>query len=83
MARGAVFITSTADAMAAIRSSRTRRFESDANNLSVNSRRRVGDPNHHSDVYLYTDVRNLTLVQSVKRKAVSWVIDGVPSISTR
>ena len=44
-------------------------FESDADNLSVNSRRRVGDPNHHSDVYLYTDVRNLTLVQSVKRKA--------------
>ncbi len=45
-------------------------FESDASNLGVNALNRVGDANGRADAYLYTDVRDLTLVQSVKEKAV-------------
>jgi hypothetical protein len=44
-------------------------FESDASNLGVNSLGRAGDFNGVADVYLYTDVRAITLVQSVQRKA--------------
>src|SRR5215218_3436185 len=49
-------------------------FESDASNLGVNALGRLGDPNHRTDVYLYTAVRDLTLVQSVEEKAVP--LDG-------
>jgi hypothetical protein len=49
-------------------------FESDASNLGVNALGRLGDPNHRTDVYLYTAVRDLTLVQSVEDKAVP--LDG-------
>ena len=44
-------------------------FESDAGNLGVNSLGRPGDFNRRTDVYLYTAVRDLTLVQSVEDKA--------------
>jgi hypothetical protein len=44
-------------------------FESDASNLGVNALGRAGDGNGVADVYLYTNVRDLTLVQSVERKA--------------
>jgi hypothetical protein len=44
-------------------------FESDASNLSVNSLGRQGDDNEQPDAYLFTDVRDLTLVQSVVEKA--------------
>jgi hypothetical protein len=45
-------------------------FESDASNLGVNALGRTGDINGMPDTYLYTDVRNITLVQSVEHKAV-------------
>ena len=45
-------------------------FETDATNLGVNSTGRIGDFNGRPDTYLYTDNRKLTLVQSVKEKAV-------------
>jgi hypothetical protein len=45
-------------------------FESDASNLGVNALNRVGDGNGRPDAYLFTDVRDLTLVQSVKEKSV-------------
>jgi hypothetical protein len=45
-------------------------FESDATNLSVNSLGRTDDHNGLPDAYLFTDVRKLTLVQSVEEKAV-------------
>ena len=45
-------------------------FETDANNLGTNANRRTGDENGMPDVYLYTDVRDMTLVQSVVEKAV-------------
>jgi hypothetical protein len=44
-------------------------FESDATNLGLNAVLRTGDSNAQPDVYLFTDVRNLTLVQSVEEKA--------------
>lgn len=44
-------------------------FETDATNLGVNALGRPGDFNRHPDVYLYTGVRDLTLVQSVAEKA--------------
>src|SRR3954451_6449463 len=44
-------------------------FESDASNLGVNALGRAGDGNGVADVSLYTNVRDLTLVQSVERKA--------------
>ena len=49
-------------------------FESEASNLGVNALGRTGDPNGRSDVYLYTAVRDITLVQSVEEKAVP--LDG-------
>ena len=45
-------------------------FESSASNLGVNSLGRTGDGNGRFDSYLFTDVRDLTLVQSVREKAV-------------
>jgi hypothetical protein len=45
-------------------------FQSDASNLGVNALGRTGDLNGSTDVYLYTAVRDLTLVQSVEEKAV-------------
>jgi hypothetical protein len=45
-------------------------FESDASNLSVDANGQTGDQNGRPDVYLYTDVRRLTLVQSVEQKGV-------------
>jgi hypothetical protein len=42
-------------------------FESDATNLGTDTSRQPGDSNGKPDVYLYTDVRRLTLVQSVGR----------------
>jgi hypothetical protein len=44
-------------------------FESTASNLGVNALGRTGDSNGMPDAYLYTDVRSLTLVQSVEQKA--------------
>ena len=44
-------------------------FQSDASNLGVNSLGRTGDPNGETDAYLYTAVRDITLVQSVEDKA--------------
>jgi hypothetical protein len=45
-------------------------FETDASNLGVNTTRRMGDENGRPDTYLYTDNRKMTLVESVKQKAV-------------
>src|SRR4051794_9304077 len=45
-------------------------FETDASNLGMNASNRVGDDNGMPDVYLYTDVRKITLVQSVVEKAL-------------
>jgi hypothetical protein len=45
-------------------------FESEASNLGVNALSRIGDENGKPDVYLYTNVRDITLVQSVVEKAV-------------
>jgi hypothetical protein len=45
-------------------------FTSQASNLGVNALGRPGDGNGAPDVYLYTDSRKITLVQSVERKAV-------------
>ena len=45
-------------------------FESDASNLSVNASKGTGDENGRPDSYLYSDVRDLTLVQSVEEKGV-------------
>src|SRR5207249_9726420 len=45
-------------------------FETEASNLGVNALRRAGDFNQRPDVYLYTNTRNITLVQSVEQKAV-------------
>jgi hypothetical protein len=45
-------------------------FESGSDNLGVNALRRPGDDNNNPDTYLYTNVRDLTLVQSVFEKAV-------------
>jgi hypothetical protein len=45
-------------------------FQTEASNLGVNATRREGDFNGMPDTYLYTGVRDLTLVQSVEQKAV-------------
>jgi hypothetical protein len=45
-------------------------FQSEASNLGVNALGRSGDFNDQPDAYLYTAVRDLTLVQSVEEKAV-------------
>jgi hypothetical protein len=44
-------------------------FQTDASNLGVNALGREGDGNGMPDIYLYTDVRKITLVQSVLEKA--------------
>ena len=44
-------------------------FESLASNLGLNALGRTGDRNGQPDTYLYTNVRDITLVQSVERKA--------------
>ena len=49
-------------------------FQSQASNLGVNALGRAGDFNSQPDAYLYTAVRNLTLVQSVEEKALP--LDG-------
>jgi hypothetical protein len=49
-------------------------FESDASNLGLNALSRIGDRNGVPDSYLYTNVRDITLVQSVVDKAVP--LDG-------
>jgi hypothetical protein len=57
-------------------------FESDATNLGVNSLSRIGDFNGMPDSYLYTNVRDITLVQSVFEKAVPLNGGGMnPSMS--
>ena len=57
-------------------------FESAASNLGVNALRRPGDENRTTDAYLYTNVRDLTLVQSVFEKAVPLAGGGYnPSMS--
>jgi hypothetical protein len=57
-------------------------FESDATNLGVNSLSRIGDFNGMPDSYLYTNVRDITLVQSVFDKAVPLNGGGMnPSMS--
>jgi hypothetical protein len=43
-------------------------FESDASNLQLNAGGATGDNNRRPDSYLYSDVRSITLVQSVKDK---------------
>jgi hypothetical protein len=45
-------------------------FESEATNLGLNATRRKGDHNQATDIYLYTAVRRITLVQSVRNKAI-------------
>jgi hypothetical protein len=45
-------------------------FETDATNLGTNATGNTGDGNAKPDVYLYTNVRKITLVQSVEQKAV-------------
>jgi hypothetical protein len=57
-------------------------FQTLASNLGVNALGRTGDDNGRLDSYLYTDVRGLTLVQSVEDKAVPLPGGGVnPSMS--
>lgn len=57
-------------------------FESDATNLGLNATRRKGDHNAAPDVYLYTAVRRITLVQSVRNKAIPLQAGGrSPSMS--
>ena len=57
-------------------------FESDANNLGLNATARKGDHNDAPDVYLYTAVRRITLVQSVANKAIPLQAGGLnPSMS--
>ena len=45
-------------------------FETDASNLAVNAAGRTGDDNGRPDTYLFTDSRDITLVQSVRDKGV-------------
>jgi hypothetical protein len=45
-------------------------FETDASNLGTNVNKRTADDNGRPDVYLYTNVRKLTLVQSVAEKGL-------------
>jgi hypothetical protein len=57
-------------------------FESDADNLGVNANGTKGDFNRRTDIYLFTAVRHITLVQSVRTKAVPVVGGGLrPSMS--
>jgi hypothetical protein len=43
-------------------------FESDATNLGINAARSRGDVNGQTDIYLYSDVRRLTITQSTNDK---------------
>ena len=43
-------------------------FETDASNFQLDAAGRIGDDNGRPDSYLYSDVREITLVQSVERK---------------
>jgi hypothetical protein len=43
-------------------------FESDASNLSVSASGVTGDRNGRPDSYLFSDVREITLVQSVENR---------------
>jgi hypothetical protein len=45
-------------------------FQTEATNLGTNALGGTGDGNAKPDVYLYTNVRKITLVQSVEQKAV-------------
>ena len=45
-------------------------FQSRASNMGLNASGRPGDVNGQPDAYMYTAVRNLTLVQSVEEKAL-------------
>jgi hypothetical protein len=57
-------------------------FESGAGNLGTDAIRARADRNGRPDVYLYTDVRKLTLVQSVRKKGVPLQAGGRnPSMS--
>ncbi|MEA2481772.1 MAG: hypothetical protein QOJ07_3694 [Thermoleophilaceae bacterium] len=57
-------------------------FETDASNLGVNANGSTGDDNGAPDSYLYSNVRDLTLLQSVKDKAVAMPGGGQnPSMS--
>jgi hypothetical protein len=57
-------------------------FESAASNLGVSASGATGDDNGAPDVYLYSNVRDLTLVQSVEQKAVPLAGGGAnPSMS--
>ena len=57
-------------------------YETDASNLGTNAGGEQGDRNGQADVYLWTDVRDLTLVQSVEQKAEPLPLGGRrPSMS--
>jgi hypothetical protein len=57
-------------------------FETDASNLGTNVSKRAIDDNGRPDVYLYTNVRKLTLVQSVAEKGIPLDYGGEhPSMS--
>jgi hypothetical protein len=57
-------------------------FESDAGNLGVNPNGDTRDGNGKPDVYLYTDTRKLTLLESVQDKSVPLQGGGLrPSMS--
>jgi hypothetical protein len=45
-------------------------FESDASDLGLDAAGQTGDENGRPDVYLFTDSRDITLVQSVEQKGV-------------
>ena len=57
-------------------------FESTSSNLGVSASGRTGDSNDKPDIYLYSDTRKLTLVESVQEKAVPLDAGGAnPSMS--
>jgi hypothetical protein len=57
-------------------------FESDASNLGLDAGGNTGDKNGKPDTYLFSDSRDMTLVQSVQEKAVPLPGGGAnPSMS--
>ena len=54
-------------------------FQSDASNLGVNALGRLGDFNDRTDAYLYTAVRDLTLVQSCSSPSAAGSPNWTPS----
>jgi hypothetical protein len=57
-------------------------FESDATNLGLNAAGQTGDKNGRPDSYLFSDSRDMTLVQSVQEKGVPLPGGGAnPSMS--